>query len=125
MLLITDISKPEYVKDNFHLIRKYFDDDAFDSLVKLVDFQIKKSKNNQFQETNQNFTIENIPGDGNCLFRALSQQMNRNQNSYSKYRKEVCDYIENNWNLFTTHLPILLNDMNIQKDVSFQQSLGI
>ncbi|POG59875.1 hypothetical protein GLOIN_2v1718436 [Rhizophagus irregularis DAOM 181602=DAOM 197198] len=37
-----------------------------------------------------------IDGDGNCLFRSLSDQFYGNTKQHSKIRKEVCDYLERN-----------------------------
>lgn len=40
--------------------------------------------------------IREVPGDGNCLFRSLSDQITGNSQQHLIYRLEVCDYLEAN-----------------------------
>jgi len=40
--------------------------------------------------------IKDVAGDGNCLFRAMADQMVGDPNNYSTYRKQICDYIFHN-----------------------------
>jgi len=37
-----------------------------------------------------------VAGDGNCLFRAIADQMDGNPENHPKYRKRICEYIETN-----------------------------
>ena len=65
---------------------------------------------------NFNFVVDEIIGDGNCLFRSLSQQRKASQKYHYIYRQEICDFIENNPDLFNDmriYLPYLLTDANI------------
>jgi len=41
-------------------------------------------------------TIKDVAGDGNCLFRAIADQMDGNPDNHPKYRKRICEYIEHN-----------------------------
>jgi len=40
--------------------------------------------------------IKDVAGDGNCLFRAMADQMTGDPNNHSTYRKQICDYIFHN-----------------------------
>ena len=42
------------------------------------------------------FEIIDVPGDGNCLFRSISDQMGEGTNNHSSYRKQVVEYIREN-----------------------------
>lgn len=50
--------------------------------------------------------ISDVPGDGNCLFRSLSDQIFGTDAHHRKLRQEVCEYIEQHSeffrNFFTT-----------------------
>jgi len=37
-----------------------------------------------------------VAGDGNCLFRAIADQLDGNPDNHPKYRKRICEYIEIN-----------------------------
>jgi len=37
-----------------------------------------------------------VAGDGNCLFRAIADQMEGNPEVHAKYRKRICEFIETN-----------------------------
>lgn len=54
--------------------------------------------------------IREITGDGNCLFRALSDQIEGNENQHLVYRKLVCQYIKQNQDNFEPFLPALIHD---------------
>jgi len=41
-------------------------------------------------------TIKDVAGDGNCLFRAMSDQFTGDPNGYANYRRQICDYIYHN-----------------------------
>jgi OTU domain-containing protein 3 len=41
-----------------------------------------------------NLCIRDVEGDGNCLFRALSDQLYGDQTRHSEIRKLMCDYLE-------------------------------
>ena len=46
------------------------------------------------------FKMVMIKGDGNCLFRAIGDQLYGMQEWYADLRKEICDYMENNPTIF-------------------------
>ncbi|KAJ1960003.1 2-oxoglutarate dehydrogenase E1 component [Dispira parvispora] len=41
------------------------------------------------------YYCKDILGDGNCLFRALADQHQGNQETHAEYRQKICDYIAN------------------------------
>jgi OTU domain-containing protein 3 len=41
-------------------------------------------------------TIKDVAGDGNCLFRAIADQMEGNPNKHPTYRKRICEFIDAN-----------------------------
>jgi len=41
-------------------------------------------------------TIKDVAGDGNCLFRAIADQMEGNPNKHPAYRRRICEFIEAN-----------------------------
>jgi len=41
-------------------------------------------------------TIKDVAGDGNCLFRAIADQMEGNPNKHPTYRKRICEFIDTN-----------------------------
>jgi len=41
-------------------------------------------------------TIKDVAGDGNCLFRSMSDQFTGDPNNYANYRRQICDYIYHN-----------------------------
>lgn len=44
--------------------------------------------------TRLSLSLRDVDGDGNCLFRALSDQLNGDQKSHRELRKLTCDYLE-------------------------------
>ena len=44
------------------------------------------------------FYIKQTPGEGNCLFYALSYLIFKNFNYHVTIRQKICDYLENNLN---------------------------
>ena len=59
----------------------------------------------------RNLKIDPIIGDGACLFRALSFQMNGNQDQHLEYRKDISQFIERNYDEFVAYVDSL-NDIN-------------
>eukprot|EP01127_Copromyxa_protea_P015192 TRINITY_DN4332_c0_g1_i1.p1 TRINITY_DN4332_c0_g1~~TRINITY_DN4332_c0_g1_i1.p1 ORF type:complete len:121 (-),score=16.31 TRINITY_DN4332_c0_g1_i1:60-422(-) len=41
-------------------------------------------------------TIKDVAGDGNCLFRAMADQMTGDPSLHSSYRSGVCDFLAKN-----------------------------
>jgi OTU domain-containing protein 3 len=54
--------------------------------------------------------LRDITGDGNCCFRALSDQMNGNENNHLEYRKRVCQYMRQNREEFEPFVAALIYD---------------
>ena len=48
----------------------------------------------------QMFKVHNVPGDGNSFFHCLSLALHNNMRMFSTYRKDICDYIVENWDFF-------------------------
>lgn len=48
------------------------------------------------QLANLGLELRDITGDGNCFFRALSDQLNGNESEHIRYRREVCKYMREN-----------------------------
>ncbi len=47
-----------------------------------------------------NLRVRDVDADGNCLFRAVADQLEGNQQNHLKYRETAVDYIQNNPELF-------------------------
>jgi len=50
--------------------------------------------NNTNKSSSTKLSIREVRGDGNCLFRAVSDQIEGNENNHYKYRQLAVDYIE-------------------------------
>ena len=48
--------------------------------------------------------VIDIPGDGNCLYRALSYFQYKNQQDYARVRNEIVDFVRNKYDLSDTKL---------------------
>jgi transcriptional regulator with XRE-family HTH domain len=49
-------------------------------------------------------TLKDIAGDGNCLFRAISDQLKGSPNYHLEIRERICDHIEENEELYQVFL---------------------
>jgi OTU domain-containing protein 3 len=58
------------------------------------------------------YFIREVRGDGNCLFRSVSEQMEGNEHNYQHYRDLCIDYIKNNKDTFA---PFIEDDEPIDK----------
>ena len=54
--------------------------------------------------------LRDITSDGNCCFRALSDQMSGNENLHLDYRKRVCQYMRENKEEFEPFVVALIAD---------------
>ena len=54
--------------------------------------------------------LRDITGDGNCCFRALSDQMNGDESLHEDYRKRVCQYMRQNKDEFEPFVAALIAD---------------
>jgi len=43
-----------------------------------------------------NLKLRDVNGDGNCLFRAISDQMTGKESNHRKFRRDAVDYVKNN-----------------------------
>ena len=50
------------------------------------------------------YFIREVKGDGNCLFRSVSEQLEENENNYEVYRKKCIDYMKENKDAFKPFL---------------------
>lgn len=46
------------------------------------------------------YKLREMKSDGNCLFRAISHQLENDEGNHAYYRKEACDYIKANQDYF-------------------------
>ena len=60
--------------------------------------------------------VKEIGADGNCLFRALSDQLKGNEKHYSVYRQQCADYIEENKELYKFFIE---DDENIEDYINW------
>ena len=60
----------------------------------------------------KSITLRNIKADGNCMFRALSDQMTFNQSLHIIYRQQICDFLRNNQNIFIPFIAGLSTENN-------------
>ncbi len=56
-----------------------------------------------------NLRIKDIQADGNCLFRAVADQLEGNQEKHEKYRSLAVNYIQNNSEIFQ---PFIVEDFS-------------
>ena len=58
------------------------------------------------------YFIREVGGDGNCLFRAVCEQMEGNENNYAEYRQKCVNYMKENKDTFQ---PFIEDDEPIDK----------
>jgi len=81
-----------------------------------------KSFRNQLQL--QGFKMRDVVGDGNCLFRALADQMDGNENMHFKHRKEVVTYMTEHEDEFIPFLEETVSFKDYLKDLSSRGTYG-
>jgi OTU domain-containing protein 3 len=59
--------------------------------------------------------LRDITGDGNCLFRALSDQIDGNETNHLLYRKQVCEYMRKNRGDFEPFVVGLVDEIEHRK----------
>jgi OTU domain-containing protein 3 len=59
--------------------------------------------------------LRDITGDGNCFFRALSDQMFGNESNHLEFRKRVCQYMLHNRAEFEPFVAALIDDEDNEK----------
>ncbi|KJP86684.1 hypothetical protein AK88_03691 [Plasmodium fragile] len=69
-----------------------------DEDIREVNDRINYSMINDYHDSNfkKNFYIKSIRTDGNCLFRAVSDQLYNNEDKYKEIRKLVVDHLQRN-----------------------------
>ena len=81
----------------------------------------RKKKNRQKDEIDEEFIkdlekigyfIREVGGDGNCLFRSVSDQMDNNENNHKLYREMCLDYMKKNPDEFS---PFIEDDETFDK----------
>ena len=77
------------------------------------DFDDFSSLNNQLGTLG--LTLKQIPGDGNCLFRALGDQLHGNSNDHFLYRTKVVNYMKQNRQDFE---PFVEDDLSFDSHLS-------
>lgn len=82
----------------------------------------KKNSGSSYLADDQNFKpfttqlnklglqLRDITGDGNCCFRALSDQLEGTEDQHLDYRKRVCQYIRQNRDQFEPFIAALVED---------------
>ena len=60
------------------------------------------------------YFIREVEGDGNCLFRSVSEQMEGNENNYNEYREKCVEYMKENKDSFS---PFIEDDEPFDKYV--------
>ena len=81
-----------------------------------------RSFRNQLQL--QGFKLRDVVGDGNCLFRAFSDQMDGNETQHLKYRKDVVKYMEEHEDEFAPFLEETVNFKNYVKSLGERGTYG-
>lgn len=69
--------------------------------------------------------LRDVTGDGNCCFRALSDQMNGNESNHLEYRKRVCTYMRQNREEFEPFVAALIDDEDEQQQQSNVSSVEL
>jgi hypothetical protein len=80
--LYTKFNNSDEINDYLHKKKK---------IIKINEYQEKKYRNDLLQV---NLRIKDITGDGNCLFRAISDQIYGNEDYYSIIKSKCFDYME-------------------------------
>ncbi|KAJ8018709.1 OTU domain-containing protein 3 [Holothuria leucospilota] len=93
----------------------------------------KKKKEESYLADDENFAsfsnqlqilglkIKDIPGDGNCLFRALGDQLEGHGRNHLKHRAEAVEYIQDNRDFFE---PFMEDNIPFEKHISNLSNSG-
>ncbi len=74
-------------------------------------------KQNSSMKKGQEFNIENVIGDGNCLFRAISLFLYGHENCHGEIRKEVVKYTAEHWETLKSF--IFIDDDNLKSKQNY------
>jgi hypothetical protein len=72
--------------------------------------KFKKTSNNNYDSSEDEFIRENIKGDGNCLFRAILSCLFRDDEGHLELRKLVCEYMQEHVANFSNYMTIDFDD---------------
>lgn len=61
--------------------------------------------------TTSDFSLENVDGDGNCGFRALSLQIYNGRSNYNIIRTHIYNYLNNNIEIYKNQYTIYNNEI--------------
>jgi len=92
-----------YNKNNYNKF------DKFDRSRKFIEIDLGETKN-EIDEKIKNeleslgYYVVEVKGDGNCLFRSVSEQIEGDENNYKQYRERCVDYIIQNKDDFVPFL---------------------
>ena len=89
-----------------------------------------KNKNKKFEIEekfkeelkNLGYFIREVGGDGNCLFRAVSEQAENNENNYKYYREKSIEYMKKNSDSF---IPFITDDEPFEKYIERMSEDGV
>lgn len=66
--------------------------------------------------------LKDIKGDGNCLFRAIADQLDGNEGDYKKYREQAVEQLKEDEEFFANFIP---DDMKFDKYLSIVSTDGV
>ena len=87
-----------------------------------------KHKKNEIDEKfieelkNLGYFIREVGGDGNCLFRSVSEQAENDENNYKYYREKCIEYMKNNKDNF---IPFIEDDEPFEKYIERMSEDGV
>lgn len=68
--------------------------------------------------------LRDITGDGNCCFRALSDQMHGTEEHHIEYRKRVCQYMKQSREEFEPFVAALIDEEELSSESSSGNRIG-
>ena len=93
-------------------------------------YKKKNKKNRKIDEEDEKFKkhletlgyfIREVGGDGNCLFRSVSEQIEGNENNYNEYREKCINYMKENKDDFA---PFIEDDEPLDKYIEKMSQNG-
>ena len=98
-----------------HLLQQ---DDSFKTEMQQIQTQIEEFAN---QLSKLGLYLHNIPGDGNCLFRALGDQLEGHQKNHFKHRCDVVEYMVEHKDNFE---PFVEDDIPFSRYIAWLRKKG-
>ena len=93
-------------------------------------YRKKNKRNRKIDEEDEKFKkhletlgyfIREVGGDGNCLFRSVSEQIEGNENNYQEYREKCINYMNENKDVFA---PFIEDDVPLDKYIEKMSQNG-